>query len=92
MKWGGIAGHGAIVKCLYPGVGMTGGHVEEGGFFINDIMINTGRLSINNNMIYPGIINKLGGIGQDKGGALFEPTVVYPDVAISMNRGVCMKI
>jgi len=30
---------------------MTGGHVEEGGRFINDIMMNTGRLSIDDNMV-----------------------------------------
>jgi len=72
MKWGGIASHGAIIKCLYPGVGMTGGHIEEGGLFINDIIMNTGRLSINDNMIYPGIINELGGIGQGEGRVLFK--------------------
>ena len=63
MKWGGIASHGAIIKCLHPGVGMTGGHVEEAGLFVNDIVINTTRVSTNNNMIYPGIINQLGGTG-----------------------------
>ncbi len=67
VKWGGIAGHGAIIKCLYPGVGVTGRHVEEGGLIINDIMMNTGRVSINDNMIYPGIINELVGIGQEEG-------------------------
>jgi len=45
---------------------MTGSHVEEGGIFINDIMMNTSRGSINNNMVYPGIINELGGIGQEE--------------------------
>jgi len=53
---------------------MTGGHVEEGGLFINDIMMNTSKVSINDNMIYPGIINELGGIGQEKGRVLFEST------------------
>ena len=53
---------------------MSGGHVEEGGLFINDIVMNTSRLSINNNMVYPGIINELGGIGYEKGRFLFEST------------------
>ena len=74
MKWGGIASHGAIIKCLHPGVGMTGGHVEEAGLFVNDIVMNTSRVSINHNMIYPGIINELGGMGQEKGRVLFEST------------------
>jgi hypothetical protein len=53
---------------------MAGSHIEEGGLFINDIMMNTGRVSINDNMIYPGIINELGGIGQEKGRVSFEST------------------
>ena len=53
---------------------MTGGHVEEAGLFINDIVMNTSRVSINDNMIYPGIINELGGIGQEKVRVLFEST------------------
>ena len=28
---------------------MTGGHVEEGGLFFNDIMMNTGRVPIDDN-------------------------------------------
>ncbi len=36
VKWGGIASHGAVIKCLYPRVRMAGSHVEEGGLFIND--------------------------------------------------------
>ncbi len=44
---------------------MTGGHVEEGGLFFNGIVINTSRVSINNDMIYLGIIDELGGIGQE---------------------------
>ena len=43
MKWGGIASHGAIIECLYPGARMSGGHVEEGGLFINDIVMNTSK-------------------------------------------------
>jgi len=74
VKRGGISSHGAVVKCLYPGVGMAGGHVEEEGLFINDIMMNTGRLSIDDNMIYPGIINELGSIGQEEGRVLFKST------------------
>ncbi|MBA7633864.1 hypothetical protein ES703_41435 [subsurface metagenome] len=68
VKWGGISSHGAIIKCLYPGVGMTGCHVEEGGLFINDIVMNTSRVCSNNNMVYLGIINELGGIGLRKVG------------------------
>jgi len=71
MKWSGISRHGAVVKCLYPGVGMTGSYVEEGALFIKDIMMNTSGFSINNNMVYPCIVNELGGIGQEKGRALF---------------------
>jgi len=74
LKWGGIASHGAIIKCLHPGVGMTGGHVEEAGLFVNDIVINTSRVSINHNMIYPGIINELGGMGQEKGRVFLKST------------------
>ena len=73
VKWGGIASHGAIVKCLHSGVGMTGGHVEQAGLFVNDIVINTSRVSINHNMIYPGIINELGGIGQEKAESFLNP-------------------
>ena len=53
---------------------MTGSHVEEGGLFVNYIMMNTGRVPIDDNMIYPGIINELGGIGQEEGRVLFEST------------------
>jgi len=53
---------------------MAGSHVEEGGLFINDIMMNTSKLSIDDNMIYPGIINELRGIGQEKGRVLFKST------------------
>jgi len=53
---------------------MAGSHVEEGGLFINDIMMNTSRFSIDDNMIYIGIINELGGIGQEKDRILFEST------------------
>ncbi len=53
---------------------MTGGHVKEGGLFFNGIVINTSRVSINNNMIYLCIINELAGIGQEKGRVSFEST------------------
>ena len=53
---------------------MTGGHVEEGGLSFNDIMMNTSRLCINDSMIYPGIINGLGGVGQENGRVFFEST------------------
>ena len=47
---------------------MTGCHVEEGGLFINDIVMNTSRVCSNNNVVYLGIINELGGIGLRKVG------------------------
>jgi len=37
-------------------------------------MMNAGRVSTNDNMIYLGIIDELGGIGQEKGRVFFEST------------------